>query len=273
MSLTGGNTHAPEKSRRIAGIITALTVIGLATAITFALQSTLPQNWLGTLIGGILAWPFLALRSMYTHVAAVVSPLKNNDLTKARFEVSMIVGRNTAVLDQSGIARAAMESLAENTSDGIVAPLFWGAILGLPGIAAYKAINTLDSMIGHRTPRFQAFGWASARIDDLVNLIPARLTGLIFALVSKAPARALKVMWRDAKLHRSPNAGWPESAMAAGLNVRLSGPRVYDGHTADEPWVNAGAPDPTPADLQQGLALYLRAMFVLSAALLALALV
>jgi adenosylcobinamide-phosphate synthase len=166
-----------------------------------------------------------------------------------------------------------MESLAENTSDGIVAPLFWGAVLGLPGIAGYKAINTLDSMIGHRTPRFQAFGWASARIDDLVNLIPARLTGLVFALVSSAPRRALSVMGRDAGLHRSPNAGWPEAAMAAGLGVRLSGPRVYDGHVADEPWVNAGTPDPTAGDLQRGLALYLRAMFVLAAALLVLALV
>ena len=180
---------------------------------------------------------------------------------------------NRAVLDSAGVARAAMESLAENTSDGIVAPLFWGAIFGLPGIAAYKAINTLDSMIGHRTPRFQAFGWASARIDDLVNLVPARLTGLVFALVSSAPRRALSVMWRDAGLHRSPNAGWPEAAMAAGLGVRLSGPRVYDGHVADEPWVNAGTPDPTANDLQRGLALYVRAMFVLAAALLVLALV
>ncbi|GLS86537.1 cobalamin biosynthesis protein CobD [Cypionkella aquatica] len=264
---------APDPARRIAGVATALIVVGLTTAATCALQNLLPAGWLGILIGGILAWPFLALRSMYTHVAAVVSPLQVNDLLKARFEVSMIVGRNTAVLDQAGVARAAMESLAENTSDGIVAPLFWGAIFGLPGIAAYKAINTLDSMIGHRTPRFNAFGWASARIDDLVNLIPARLTGLVFAAVSTAPSRALQVMWRDAGLHRSPNAGWPEAAMAAGLGVRLSGPRVYEGHIADEPWVNAGAPDPNAADLQRGLALYLRAMFVLGAALLALALV
>jgi len=264
---------ASNTVRRSAGFMTALIVIGLTTAIAFALQSALPSGWLGTVVGGVLVWPFLALRSMYAHVAAVVLPLQNNDLAKARFEVSMIVGRNTAVLDEAGIARAALESLAENTSDGIVAPLFWGAIFGLPGIAAYKAINTLDSMIGHRTPRFECFGWASARIDDVVNLIPARLTGVIFALVSTAPRRALTVMWRDAGLHRSPNAGWPEAAMAAGLNVRLSGPRVYDGHTADEPWVNAGAPDPTAADLQQGLALYVRAMFVLGAALLALALI
>lgn len=261
-----------DRRRRIAGVITAIVVIGITAAVALALQTALPSGPLGILIGGVLAWPLLAIRSMYSHVAAVVSPLQNNDLTQARHAVSMIVGRNTAVLDQAGIARAAMESLAENTSDGIVAPLFWGAIFGLPGIAAYKAINTLDSMIGHRTPRFEAFGWASARIDDLVNLIPARLTGVIFALTSAVPTHALKIMWRDAGLHRSPNAGWPEAAMAAGLNVRLSGPRVYDRHIAAEPWVNAAAPDPTPVDLQRGLALYLRAMFVLAVALLVLAL-
>jgi adenosylcobinamide-phosphate synthase len=203
----------------------------------------------------------------------VVSPLQANNLAKAQYAVSMIVGRNTAVLDEAGVARAAMESLAENTSDGIVAPLFWGAIFGLPGIVGYKAINTLDSMIGHMTPRFQAFGWASARIDDLVNLIPARLTGVLFALTSARPKTALKVMWRDAGLHRSPNAGWPEAAMAAGLNVRLSGPRVYHGHMADEPWVNGESPDPTAQDLQRGLALYGRVMALLAFGLAILALI
>ncbi len=273
LDLSLNHDAAPDLSRRIAGVVTALVVISGTGGVAWVLQGALPAGWLGVLIGGVLAWPLLALRAMYAHVAAVVSPLRNNDLEQARFAVSMIVGRNAAVLDEAGVARAAMESLAENTSDGIVAPLFWGAILGLPGIAAYKAINTLDSMIGHRTPRFEAFGWASARIDDLVNLIPARLTGAVFALVSNAPRQAAKVMWRDAGLHRSPNAGWPEAAMAAGLGVRLSGPRVYADRVADEPWVNAGAPDPSPHDLQRGLALYVRAMFVLGAALLVLALV
>jgi adenosylcobinamide-phosphate synthase len=273
LDLALNHDAARGTSRRMAGVATALMVIGVTGGVAWALQCALPAGWLGILIGGVLAWPLLALRSMYTHVAAVVLPLQNNDLVQARFAVSMIVGRNAAVLDEAGVARAAMESLAENTSDGIVAPLFWGAILGLPGIAAYKAINTLDSMIGHRTPRFEAFGWASARIDDLVNLIPARLTGAVFALVANAPRHAAKVMWRDAGLHRSPNAGWPEAAMAAGLGVRLSGPRVYADRVAEEPWVNAGAADPTPADLQRGLALYVRAMFVLGAALLGLALV
>ena len=273
LDLSLNRDAAPDLLRRIAGVATAAVVIGVTAGLAWGLQSLLPAGWPGIVIGSVLAWPLLALRSMYAHVAAVVSPLENDDLEQARFAVSMIVGRNVAGLDQAGVARAAMESLAENTSDGIVAPLFWGALLGLPGIAAYKAINTLDSMIGHRTPRFEAFGWASARIDDVVNLIPARLTGLVFALVSTAPRRAVAVMWRDAGLHRSPNAGWPEAAMAAGLGVRLSGPRVYADRVAEEPWVNAGATDPTARDLQRGLALYVRAMFVLGAALLVLALV
>jgi adenosylcobinamide-phosphate synthase len=265
--------HAKDLTRRICGVIAAAVVIGVTAGGAFILQSLQPSGWLGVILGGVLAWPFVALRSMYTHVADVVSPLQANDLAKAQYAVSMIVGRNTAVLDQAGVARAAMESLAENTSDGIVAPLFWGAIFGLPGIVGYKAINTLDSMIGHIAPRYQAFGWASARIDDLVNLIPARLTGVLFALTSARPKTALKVMWRDAGLHRSPNAGWPEAAMAAGLGVRLSGPRVYHGHMAHEPWVNGECPDPTAHDLQRGLALYGRAMALLTLGLAILALI
>ncbi len=202
---------------------------------------------------------------MHEHVEAVAVPLDAGDLPGARRAVSMIVGRDPSQLDGTGVARAALESLAENSSDGIVAPLFWGVLLGLPGIAAYKAINTLDSMIGHRTPRHEAFGWASARTDDWVNLIPARLTGVLFAFASGRPRRALAVMRRDARAHRSPNAGWPEAAMAGALGVRLSGPRIYGDRVSAEPWLNAGAPDPGPADLRQGLALYRRGMVLLAA--------
>jgi adenosylcobinamide-phosphate synthase len=250
-------------ARRIAGIATLVIVTVSASLPMLLAQSLLPASLIGTVIGGILAWPLVALRSMHSHVAAVAKPLTAQDLPAARQAVSMIVGRDTTSLNEPAIARAALESLAENTSDGVLAPLFWGALLGLPGIAAYKAINTLDSMIGHRSPRFTYFGWASARFDDLVNLIPARATGLLFAFTSARPLQGLRVMLRDAHLHRSPNAGWPEAAMAAALNIRLSGPRTYADHTANEPWVNAGAPDPTAADLSRGLGLYRRAMLAL----------
>lgn len=246
-------------ARRALGVALVVVVVGLAAGLGLALQAVMPGGWPGVVLGGVLAWPLVALRSMHEHVAAVARPLEARDLDGARGAVAMIVGRDVSVLDGAGVARAGLESLAENTSDGIVAPVFWGAVLGLPGIAAYKAINTLDSMVGHRTARYAQFGWASARLDDLVNLIPARLTGALFALAA-GRAQAWRCMWRDAGAHRSPNAGWPEAAMAGGLGVRLSGPRIYGDRVTQEPWVNGGAPDPMPGDLRRGLRLYARAM-------------
>lgn len=262
---------APDAARRAAGALAALVIIGLAAGAGWFAAALVPNGWAGVILSGVLAWPLIAARAMYVHVAAVARPLMSGDSETARSAVALIVGRDPSELDAAGVGRAAIESLAENTSDGIVAPVFWGVMLGLPGIAAYKAINTLDSMIGHRTPRHQAFGWASARIDDLVNLIPARLTGLLFAAVSARPQAALATMWRDARHHRSPNAGWPEAAMAGALAVRLSGPRRYAGDVAPEPWVNGAASDPAPGDLNLALALYRRAMFVLAAGLALLA--
>jgi adenosylcobinamide-phosphate synthase len=214
----------------------------------------------------------VALRSLHDHVAAVARPLELGELEAARSAVSRIVGRDPASLDEAGIARASIESLAENTSDGVIAPLLWGAIFGLPGIVGYKTINTLDSMIGHRTPRHEAFGWAAARIDDVANFIPARLTGLLFALLSTRPTVALSCMMSDARRHRSINAGWPEAAMAGALGVQLSGPRIYHRKLTDEPWLNASARDPLAADIGQGLKLYGRAMLLTAAALVVLAL-
>ncbi len=259
---------APRKRN---GIITFAVVAAAAALPALAVTLALPSGWLGALAVGVLAWPLVAARSMYTHVAAVARPLQSGDLASARRAVSMIVGRDPAQLGPEGVARAALESLGENTSDGIIAPLFWGVIFGLPGIATYKAINTLDSMIGHKTPRYQDFGWFSARTDDWVNLAPARLSGALFALASRSPRRAARVMLRDARAHRSPNAGWPEAALAGALCIRLSGPRVYEDRIADEPWLNAAAPDPSPMHISQGLRLYLRALALIAALMAALA--
>jgi adenosylcobinamide-phosphate synthase len=231
------------------------------------------SEWSRVLILGLLAWPLVALRSLYDHVAAVADPLRYGNLAGARIAVGRIVGRDPASLDEAGIARAAIESLAENASDGIVAPVFWGALFGLPGIAAYKAINTLDSMIGHRTPRHEAFGWAAARIDDIANFMPARLTALVFMLLAARPSAAWSCVRRDANRHRSVNAGWPEAAMAGALGVRLSGPRQYHGHVADEPWLNEGARDPAAADIVLALKTYRRAMLLLAGTLFILMLV
>ena len=259
--------------RRIVGVAATLLVIALCAAIGWFVQSWLVPGWSRAVLVGIFAWPLVALRSLYDHVAAVAQPLQSGDIDAARLAVARIVGRDPATLDEAGISRAAIESLAENASDGIVAPVFWGALLGLPGILGYKAINTLDSMIGHRSERHLWFGWAAARIDDVANFIPARLTGLLFALVASRPWAALSCMSRDANLHRSPNAGWPEAAMAGALGVRLSGPRSYHGVVTDEPWLNAGARDPLAANIRQGLRLYISAMLLLGGLLTALAFV
>jgi adenosylcobinamide-phosphate synthase len=260
-------------ARRLAGVAAALAVIVLASGLAFAVQALIAPGWQRILLTGLLAWPFVALRSLYEHVAAVARPLQAGDVERARQAVSMIVGRDPTRLDDAGIARAAIESLAENASDGIVAPIFWGALFGLPGIVGYKAINTLDSMIGHRDARHEAFGWAAARIDDIANLVPARLAGLLFALVSSRRSDALGGMWRDARHHRSINAGWPEAAVAGALGLRLCGPRVYQGELAKEPWLNEGARDPAGDDVALALKLYVRAMGLFATLLLVLALV
>ncbi|RIA45464.1 adenosylcobinamide-phosphate synthase CbiB [Dichotomicrobium thermohalophilum] len=261
------------RSRRLAGAGVTFGITALAILIGAVLQALAPEGGASVLLVGVLAWPLVAARSMYDHVTDVARPLAADDIDGARQAVSMIVGRDPNQLDSAGIRRSTLESLAENTSDGIVAPLFYGVVFGLPGIMTYKAINTLDSMIGHRNGRHEDFGGTAARLDDVVNLIPARLTGLIFALISRQPWTALQVMWRDAANHRSPNAGWPEAALAGALGVRLSGPRIYGDRVADEPWLNSGADDPTDGDLTEGLGLFRRAMFAVAGLLAVLALI
>lgn len=249
-----------DRLRRAAGAVMTVLLVALALAVGATVTALLPGGWLTGCILAVLAWPLVAARSMADHVRAVAMPLAQGDAEAARHAVAMIVGRETSRLDETGIARAAIESLAENTSDGITAPLFWGAVLGLPGIAGYKMINTLDSMIGYRTPRHEEFGWAAARLDDVVNWIPARLTGVLFACVSANPGAALAAMRADARRHRSPNAGWTEAAMAGALGLRLSGPRQYETGPTQDPYVNASGQDPKPRDISRALRLYWRAL-------------
>lgn len=241
------------------GAVATSGTVALVAASGLAVSVLLPASALGFCVEAVIASCLICSRSLYLHVDDVAGALASGNLAGARGAVAHIVGRDTAELPPEGIARAALESLSENASDGIVAPLFWGVLLGLPGLAAYKAVNTLDSMIGHRDARHAAFGGFAARLDDIANYVPARLTGLLFALASFNHA-AFGVMWRDARRHRSPNAGWPESAAAGALGVRLSGPRQYGDAVTVEPWLNADAADPGPDDLRSGLELYCKAM-------------
>ncbi len=237
----GGNRKAKGTLVAAGLLLTGLVVGGLIRLVP-------DRGLLESLAVAIL----IAQKSLVDHVRAVATALRRS-IPEGRAAVAMIVGRDTADMTGPDISRAAIESAAENLSDGVVAPVFWFLVLGLPGIVAYKLVNTADSMIGHMTPRYRDFGWASARLDDLLNLIPARLTALLIALthgwVDPEP------ILRDAPKHRSPNAGWPESALAPVLNVALSGPRSYDGQRRDYPWVwPEGRRDPGPGDIDAAAA-------------------
>lgn len=256
----------PQRSeglRRARGVVAAFVIVVLPAAgglVVQVLLLALPSP-AGAICIALVASVLLAQKSLDQHVAAVAEGLARS-LPEGRRAVALVVGRDPERLDAAGVSRAAIETTAESFNDGIVAPAFWLALLGLPGLFAYKAVNTADSMIGHLTPRYAAFGWASARLDDLLNLVPARLAGLLSALAAPAAAggstrRALSAMWADAHKHPSPNAGWPEAATAGALGVALCGPTAYDGIVDGKPWLNpAGRRDPGAADIRRGLALY-----------------
>ncbi|MDY8108573.1 adenosylcobinamide-phosphate synthase CbiB [Fulvimarina sp. 2208YS6-2-32] len=238
--------RAAASVRRRNGVILAAVLVlgglflGLGLASIFALFGLF-----GALFEIALVAVFLAQKSLTDHVRAVREALAARGLAAGRAEVAMIVGRDVSALDEAGIVRAAIESLAENASDGIVAPFFWYLVLGLPGLLVYKAINTADSMVGHLDARYRDFGWASARLDDLLNLVPARLTAWALIRVSRLGGRATRKaamakVKRDAALHRSPNAGWPETAMGLALDLALGGPRRYGSDMIDAPVLNAG---------------------------------
>jgi adenosylcobinamide-phosphate synthase len=245
---------------RLRGALALGLALGLVLAVTVPLAVVLRAFPYGFVFEATLAVPFLAQRDLARAVTAVADAL-DESLQRGRVAVGHIVGRDPAGLDHSVVVRGAIESLAENASDAVVAPALWLALFGLPGIALYKAVNTADSMIGHRSRRYRHFGWAAARLDDLLNLPASRLTGILIAAAAILDGRglaALRAMWRDAGRHVSPNAGWPEAAMAGALAIRLGGPRSYHGRTLDLPWLGSGRTDLEPPDIRRALALYAR---------------
>lgn len=248
-----GRWNRPGLPRRLLGVATIAIVVALPALVAVLAERGVRAVGLGWVGVAVLAWPGLAQRSLYEHVRPVATALAGGDLVAARQAVAMIVGRDTAALDAAGVARAAIESLAESFCDGIAAPLFWLLVGGLPGLWAYKAVNTADSLIGHREERWRDFGWAAARLDDLANLVPARVAAV---LLCAAGGGGWRVMWRDARRHASPNAGWTEAAMAGVLAVRLAGPVAYDGVTVDKPWIGDGEPAAGAADIARALRVY-----------------
>jgi len=247
--------------RRMLGTVAVLLLVGIVGMVALIIERGLLLLPFGLIGAAVVASTLVAQRSLYQHVSRVADALESGGIRAAREAVSHIVGRDTETLDEAGVARAAIESLAENFSDGVVAPVIWMIIAGLPGAAIYKAINTADSLIGHQSPRYQAFGWAAARLDDLINLPASRLS--VFLIIaaaavtkeSSAPA-AWRAVRRDARHHRSPNAGYPEAAMAGALDLALAGPRTYDGVLVEDAFMGDGRRAAKATDIRAALAVY-----------------
>ena len=255
---------SPRGLCMLGGAATVAAVAGAGIAAGWSIDRYLVERWThGWVLEAVVASTLLAFRGLHDHARAVAGGL-DRSLAAGREAVSHLVGRDPASLDEAGVARGAVESIAENFSDGVVAPLFWYALAGLPGLVAYKAVNTLDSMIGHRTERYRHFGAAAARLDDLVNWLPARLAGLYFVAAAWLQpgangGRAWRVMLRDAGRHRSPNAGWQEAAVAGALGFALAGPRRYRHETVEDAWMGDGRARLGAGDIRRSLHLYITA--------------
>ncbi len=256
--------NKPERSeadRRLRGVLLVFVMAAMALSVGGGiafLARTLPHVWL---VEVFVAATLLAQRSLFEHVHDVALALTQGGVEAGRYAVSRIVGRDPLSLDEYGVARAAIESLAENFADGVVAPVFWYAVAGLPGLLLYKTVNTLDSMVGYRNDKYRAFGMAAARLDDLLNLVPARMAALMLALAAPfvpkgKPVAALVTMVTDARHHRSPNSGWPEAAAAGALGLALGGPRKYPGLVVDEKWIGSGRARAGIADIHRALHLF-----------------
>lgn len=258
------HADAPDAIRRRNGVIAIVALLCLSLFVGGILEGVFAVfGPLGFVLEVLVVAVLLAQKSLADHVGAVAVGLRVNGLEGGRRAVSLIVGRDPATLDAPAICRAAIESLAENFADGVVAPAFWYAILGLPGILAYKMLNTADSMIGHKNEKYRDFGWASARLDDLANWPAARLSAFVIAFATlfshgaAAARHSLSVALRDAGLHRSPNSGWPEAAMAGALDIQLTGPRIYGGQRVSEPMINgSGRAVATAADIEDGVKVF-----------------
>jgi len=262
--------NRPQRSpmdRALRGAATVIVIVALVGAVGIGVQWLTFHHKFGWVVELFLLVSLLAQNELYRAVRRVALALNHDGLESARTAVSHIVGRDPAFLDKHAVARAGIESLAENFSDGVVAPVFWYVLFGIPGLLIYKTVNTLDSMIGYRNEQYAAFGFTAAKLDDVLNLIPARLTGLIIAIAATVapkanPLRAFSTMWRDASKHKSPNAGWPEGAMAGALNLSLAGPRKYIQHTQNDPWIGQGSAQATGSDVDRALYLYIVACLI-----------
>ncbi len=259
-----------EVDRIIRGLLAVVVVVGLGALAGWAIGHFTRAFVYGWVVELAVVASLIAQRSLFDHVLKVARALRGGGLAAGRAAVAKIVGRDVAALDEHAVSRAAIESCAENYADGVVAPVFWYLVLGLPGLFAYKAINTMDSMIGHKSERHAAFGLAAARLDDAVNYVPARLAGLLLVAAAlftpgAAPLKALRVMLRDASKHRSPNAGWPEAAVAGALDLALLGPRRYGTESIDDPWLGDGRARATVADIRRTLYLFALGCFLVAA--------
>src|SRR5260221_13337054 len=262
-----------EATRRARGIFTVAILVVTSALAGYLLDRMCRATRFGWLVELVVIAVLMAQRSLFDRVHAVAIGLTEKGLYAGREEIRHIVGRDPMSLDEHGIARAGIESLVENFSDGVVAPVFWTLVFGLPGLFVYKTANTLDSMIGYLSQRHRSFGWAAARLDDMLNLIPARISGLLIAaaaaIAPQAQARAsLRIMLRDAGKHRSPNAGWPEAAIAGALGLALARPRRYAERVVDDPWIGEGRARATPVDMHRALLIYVIACALHGAAIL-----
>lgn len=257
---------------RLRGAFAFALVLAAVLAVTVPLALVLRAMPFGVIVEAVLAATLLSQKELAVRIGAVADGLEQG-IDQGRAAVSHVVGRDPDTLDEAGVARAAVESLAENSSDGVIAPIFWLVVAGLPGVALYKAVNTADSMIGYRTDRYRDFGWAAARLDDLANWLPARITGwlavMAAGLAGGDAGGAARTMLRDAGQHVSPNAGWPEAAFAGALGLRLGGPRSYDGAQEDLAWMGDGRAAVSAEDIRRALRLYRRVLDLVAVMLFA----